>query len=148
MLDEKNSAAEHSAFSSQQSAFKIVWVLFLISGACGLIYEVLWCRQLGLLFGNTVQSLSAVLSAFMGGLALGSYCAGRVCHRLKRPLVAYGLLELLIGLYCAALPWAFGTHSPLIPLYRSLYGESGGGGLALTRFFISFVLLLIPTTFM
>src|SRR3954462_64726 len=83
----------------------LVWFLFLISGACGLIYEVLWCRHLGLLFGNTAHSLSAVLSAFMSGLALGSYVAGRVCHRIKRPLFVYGVLELLIGLYCAALPW-------------------------------------------
>jgi len=34
----------------------LVWFLFLVSGACGLIYEVLWCRQLGLLFGNTAHS--------------------------------------------------------------------------------------------
>jgi len=49
---------------------------FSFSGACGLIYEVLWCRQLGLLFGNTAHSLSAVLTAFMSGLALGSTSRG------------------------------------------------------------------------
>lgn len=132
--------------SSQRA---IVWVLFLFSGVCGLIYEVLWCRYLGLLFGNTVQSMSAVLTAFMAGLALGSYVGGRVCDRLKRPMMVYGILEILIGLYCALLPWAFGSESPILPLYRSLYGESGGGlGLSVARFVISFVLLLIPTTFM
>src|SRR5260370_34400295 len=91
-----------------------VWVLFFFSGACGLIYEVLWCRHLGLIFGNTVQSLSAVLTAFMGGLALGSYVSGRYCERLKRPLLAYGILEVLIGAYCALLPWLLGDHSPVI----------------------------------
>lgn len=127
----------------------IVWVLFLFSGVCGLIYEVLWCRHLGLLFGNTVESMSAVLTAFMSGLALGSYVGGRVCDRLKRPMMVYGILEILIGLYCALLPWALGPESPILPLYRSLYGEAGGGtGLSIARFVISFVLLLIPTTFM
>lgn len=127
----------------------IVWVLFLFSGICGLIYEVLWCRHLGLLFGNTVQSMSAVLTAFMAGLALGSYVGGRVCEKLKRPMLAYGVLELLIGIYCAFLPWAFGSNSPVLPLYRSLYGEAGGGmGLSVARFVISFFLLLVPTTFM
>ena len=127
----------------------VVWVLFLFSGICGLIYEVLWCRHLGLLFGNTVQSMSAVLTAFMGGLALGSYVGGRICHRLKRPMMAYGILELAIGIYCAFLPWAFSAESPVIPLYRNLYGEAGGGtSLSVARFAISFVLLLIPTTFM
>ena len=126
----------------------LVYIFFFISGTCGLIYEVLWCRQLGLVFGNTVQSLSAVLTAFMGGLAIGSYAAGRLCHRLQRPLLAYGVLELGIGLYCAALPWIFSDQGPLLPLYRMLYGETGGNGLATVRFAISFGLLLFPTLLM
>src|SRR5436853_2415538 len=63
--------------------------------------------------------------------------------------MVYGLLETLIGFYCALLPWALAPESPILPLYRSLYGEAGGGvGLSVARFVISFVLLLIPTTFM
>ncbi|HYF51586.1 MAG TPA: fused MFS/spermidine synthase [Planctomycetota bacterium] len=129
----------------QQAA---IWTLFLLSGACALIYEVLWCRQLGLVFGNTVHSLSAVLTSFMGGLALGSFVAGRVCHRLKRPLLVYGVLELAIGVYCSLLPWAFSDSGPLVPMYQALYGETGSSSLAITRFAVSFVLMLIPTTFM
>jgi spermidine synthase len=134
--------------STPRGARAIVWALFLLSGACGLIYEVLWCRQLGLIFGNTVHSLSAVLTAFMGGLALGSFVAGRLCHRLRRPLLVYGVLEVLIGVYCAALPWVLSDSGPLVPMYRSLYGEAGSSSLVVARFGISFVLLLIPTTFM
>jgi spermidine synthase len=126
----------------------LVWALFLCSGACALIYEVLWCRQLGLILGNTVHSLSAVLTAFMGGLALGSYVAGRLARRLRRPLLVYGVLELLIGLCCAALPWFLSDHGPLVPLYRSLYGETGSGSLVVARFAISFALMLAPATFM
>jgi spermidine synthase len=126
----------------------LVWGLFLVSGACGLIYEVLWTRQLGLIFGNTAHSLSAVLTAFMAGLALGSYAAGRLCHRLQRPLLVYGVLELAIGAYCAMLPWLFSDQGPLAPLYRSLYGEAGSGALGPARFAISFAALLIPTAFM
>ena len=125
-----------------------VFALFFCSGACGLIYEVLWCRQLGLIFGNTVHSLSAVLTAFMAGLALGSYVAGRVAHRLSRPLIVYGALELFIGIFCAALPWMLSDHGPVVPLYRALYGETGGASLSVARFAISLVLLLIPTTLM
>src|SRR5471030_2109649 len=125
-----------------------IFVLFFLSGACGLIYEVLWCRQLGLIFGNTVHSLSAVLTAFMAGLALGSYIAGRVAHRLSRPLIVYGALELLIGLFCAALPWMLSDRGPVVPFYRSLYGETGSSSLSVVRFAISLFLLLIPTTFM
>jgi len=126
----------------------LVWLLFFISGACGLIYEVLWCRQLGLIFGNTAHSLSAVLTAFMGGLALGSFVAGRLCHRLKRPLLVYGVLEFCIGVYCLLLPWLLSDHSPLVPLYRSLYGEAGTALLSPARFLLSFAVLLIPTALM
>src|SRR6476660_2118028 len=104
-------ASAAAPVSSRMTAQRsVVWVLFLFSGICGLIYEVLWCRHLGLLFGNTVQSMSAVLTAFMAGLALGSYAGGRICHRLKRPMMVYGLLEIAIGIYCAFLPCAFGAE--------------------------------------
>jgi len=123
----------------------VVWIFFFLSGACGLIYEVLWCRQLGLLFGNTAHSLSTVLVAFMGGLAIGSFIAGRFAHRIQRPFLIYGILEIVIGAYCAILPALFGNDSPFVPLYRSLYGESGSSALVAVRLVISLLLLLLPT---
>lgn len=125
-----------------------VWLLFFISGACGLIYEVLWSRHLGLILGNTTYSLAAVLSAFMAGLALGSYLAGRWLEsRLARGpvnlLKVYGLIEIGIGLYCAILPFLFDAAAPI---YASLYGETGSAALAPSRFVLSFLLLLLPTT--
>jgi spermidine synthase len=123
----------------------LVWVLFFFSGASGLIYEVLWCRHLGLLFGNTAHSLSTVLVAFMGGLALGSFIAGRNAERVRRPFLAYGVLEVIIGLYCAVLPFFFSIDSPLVGFYRSLYGESGSTTLIVVRLLVSLGLLLVPT---
>ncbi|MBI3829127.1 MAG: fused MFS/spermidine synthase [Planctomycetes bacterium] len=127
-----------------------VWLLFFLSGACGLIYEVLWTRHLGLILGNTTYSLSAVLSAFMAGLALGSYLAGRwLERRLARGPVkllrVYGVLECAIGLYCALLPWLFDA---VAPVYAGMYGEAGSAALAPARFMLSFLLLLVPTTCM
>ena len=55
----------------------IVWIIFILSGASALIYEVIWMRQLTLVFGSTVFATSTVLTAFMAGLALGSYYFGR-----------------------------------------------------------------------
>ena len=71
---------------------KSLWLIalcFILSGATGLIYEVLWARMLGLVFGATTFAISTVLAAFMGGLALGSAWAGRLAARIKRPLRAY-----------------------------------------------------------
>lgn len=126
-------------------ASRVVWLLFFCSGASGLVYEVLWSRHLGLIFGNTVHSLAAVLSAFMAGLALGSWLAGRYLAGRGGLLKLYGLFEVAIGLYCAALPWLF---EAVAPLYGSLYGQTGHAAVPVLRFAISFLLLLVPTTCM
>jgi spermidine synthase len=65
------------AQSAPGKAFKFLAICFLLSGATGLIYEVVWARMLGLVFGATTIAISAVLAAFMGGLALGSALAAK-----------------------------------------------------------------------
>ncbi|HEV2123341.1 MAG TPA: hypothetical protein VGW38_11275, partial [Chloroflexota bacterium] len=82
-------------------------VLFFASGISGLIYELVWLRYLALVFGVTVYAVSTVLSAFMGGLALGGFLAGRVADRVTRPLRVYGILEIGIGVSAMLTPLAF-----------------------------------------
>lgn len=62
-------------------------ILFFVSGTSALIYQVLWLRLLGLVFGVTVYAASTVWAAFMAGLALGSLAGGRAADRARRPLV-------------------------------------------------------------
>lgn len=83
---------------------RAVVACFLLSGAVGLIYEVLWIRMLGLVFGHTVFAVTTVLASFMGGLGVGSYLFGRIADRSAHLLRLYGLLEIGIGLYCLGLP--------------------------------------------
>jgi len=64
-----------------------------------LVYEVTWTRAFGVVFGNTVFAVSTVLTAFMLGLALGSWFFGRIADRSSRPLLLYALLELAVGAY-------------------------------------------------
>src|SRR2546421_7448084 len=87
------------AESGPGKGFNFLAICFLFSGATGLIYEVVWARMLGLVFGATTIAISAVLTAFMGGLALGSALAARLSARICRPLRAYALIEICIGLY-------------------------------------------------
>lgn len=54
-----------------------LFLIFFLSGMCGLVYQIIWTRTLALLFGHTTFAISAVITAFMGGLALGSFCFGR-----------------------------------------------------------------------
>jgi spermidine synthase len=72
-------------------------VLVFISGFSALVYQILWLRLLGLVFGVTVYAASTVLAAFMAGLALGSFFAGHVADRVRKPLRWFGVAEVLIA---------------------------------------------------
>lgn len=70
-----------------------------VSGACALVYELVWSKYLGNVLGNSGQAHAVVLATFMGGLAFGAYLFGRTSDRVKVPLRLYGYLELGIGIY-------------------------------------------------
>ncbi len=130
-----------------KSSLWLIGVCFVLSGATGLIYEVLWARMLGLVFGATTFAISAVLAAFMGGLALGSAWAGKLAARIKRPLRAYGIIEIGIALYAIAVPLLF----RLIDYFYAFIWEQfrpGFYSFSLWRFVLSCLVLLVPTTLM
>ena len=129
---------------------KTVWLIgvcFILSGATGLIYEVLWARMLGLVFGATTLAVSTVLAAFMGGLALGSALAGRLASRIKRPFRAYGVLEIVIAIYAIAVPFLFSLVDNIYALIWQQF-QPGFFTFSLWRFVLSCAMLLIPTTMM
>ena len=121
--------------------------IFFLSGASALIFETLWLRQAGLAVGNSVWATALVLASFMGGLALGNGLAARLGRRLRRPILAYAALEILIGVTGAALVWALPRTAPLLaPLFRLVLDHA----LVLNtlRTAVAFILLLLPTTAM
>ena len=122
-------------------------LLFLVSGACGLIYQVLWLRMLGLVFGVTVYSASTVWASFMAGLALGSYLGGKVGDRTKVPLVWFGAVEILVGVSALATPAGLAA---LQHLYASALPSlpQSFAALATARAMMSFLVLLVPTLMM
>src|SRR5437867_8288540 len=89
-----------------------LWVFFFLSGATGLLYEIVWMRQLILVFGSTTYAVSAVLSAFMLGLALGSFGFGRAADRGVNLVRLYGLLEIGVGLYVLVAPFLLRDVAP------------------------------------
>ncbi len=76
-----------------------VLLLFFLSGATALIYEVIWSNYLKLMMGSTVQAQTVVLAVFMGGLALGNRLFGKRADALAEPLKWYGYVEIAIGVY-------------------------------------------------
>jgi len=121
--------------------------MFFLSGLTGLLYEVTWLRMLNRLLGSTVYASSTVLAAFMGGLAAGSFLAGRFVDQVRRPLVLYALLELGIG---ATALLSLRSTDWLLPIYRILHGWSGDSQVLLTgaRSVTALLLLLLPTALM
>ena len=138
-------SAQSIAYS--QAAIILIGLCFIFSGATGLIYEVLWARMLGLVFGATTLAVSTVLAAFMGGLALGSALAGRLCSRIKRPLSAYGWLEIGIAIYAILVPLLFRWVDHLSVLIWQEF-QPGFFIFSVWRFVLSSLLLLFPTTLM
>src|SRR5262245_25724047 len=126
---------------------RVIFGLFCVSGISGLLYEVAWTRMLHLLFGDTVLATSTVLTAFMAGLALGSWWGGRRIDRRPRVLAVYAALELCIGLSAVLLPLGLDLIRPLyVWLHRQV--RATVVLLSLVRFCLAFALLLIPTTLM
>ncbi|HEX3701865.1 MAG TPA: fused MFS/spermidine synthase [Vicinamibacterales bacterium] len=126
---------------------------YAASGAAALVYEVAWTRLLTLQLGHTVAAASTVLAAFMGGLAVGAWIAGRAegrvaatdnpqAHRLR----IYAALELLVALVALLLPLALAA---CVPALAWAYADgSAPVQFALVRVALSLLLLGVPAAAM
>jgi spermidine synthase len=122
-----------------------LYALFFLSGVSALIYELVWQRLLTLVFGVSTLSVSAVLAAFMGGLALGGLLFGRRADRTARPLRCYAWLEAGIGVTGLLVPPGFAL---LTTVYTGLAAslEPGPWGGACLRFGLALCVLIVPAT--
>ncbi|MGH7724829.1 MAG: fused MFS/spermidine synthase, partial [Candidatus Eiseniibacteriota bacterium] len=124
-----------------------VVLAFFVSGASSLMLEVVWSKALGHVLGNTLEAITTVVAAYMGGLALGASIAGRTPALARRPVLSYGLLEIGIGLFgLASLTLIAALDGPLGAAYVA-FGATSPAYAAL-RFLATFALLLVPTTLM
>lgn len=133
--------------SRRLSPDRLLPLLFLVSGATALAGQVVLNRLLTYVFGASHLATSTVLAAYMGGLALGALLASRFAPRLRRPVAAYGVLELGVAAFFALLPL----------LYPGLQAAGNGLGRALgaaplpsaiARLVLSFSFVLVPTVLM
>jgi spermidine synthase len=125
----------------------MVLTLFFVSGACGLIYQVVWSRMLTLMFGRSVLAVGIVLAAFMAGLALGSYLLGKFSDKSRNPLRLYAIYEIGIGITALA---ASALMVNISPFYIQIYEVIGDFPIALSaaRFILAFLVLIVPTILM
>jgi spermidine synthase len=133
--------------ATSSASFSLVITLFALSGASGLIVQLCFSKYLSYVVGATAHAVSAVLAAFMTGLALGAYLGGGYSRRVRRPLVAYGVLELVVAAAVALSPLAFRA---LTPLYAELARIAPGSltFLSALRWLSALLIVIVPTTAM
>src|SRR6185503_19933520 len=116
-------------------------------GAAGLVDQVCFSKYLSYIVGSTAYAVSTVLAAFMTGIALGAHFGGRASAKIRRPLVAYGVLELAVGLAVAVTPLAF---EGLTGLYAGLARKAPDSLVLLSalRSFVALAIVVLPTAAM
>ena len=99
--------------------FALLLGCFVLSGFAALLYQTVWTRELSFVFGTSELAVAAVLAAYMGGLGLGAAAAARLAPRLRRPIRAYGWIELAIAALALLVP--AGIHA-VAAIYAVLLG--------------------------
>jgi spermidine synthase len=128
-----------------------VCACFLLSGFAALLYQTAWMRQFSTVFGTSELAIATVLSAYMGGLALGAALAGKYISRVKRPVLTYGILEASIAGSALMVPVLLGLASWA---YAEILGgqpepaDASGIGQSIFYFVVAFIVLAIPTACM
>jgi spermidine synthase len=129
---------------TRQRADRLIVAVFIASGAAGLMYQVVWSRELVLVFGNTSEAIGTIVTAFMAGLGLGGLVGGLISPRLRRPLLVYGCVELAVGACALLVPAGFHL---IEGAYRSAYDTMPAGQLTLARLVLTMT-TITPVTFL
>jgi hypothetical protein len=122
----------------------VPFLCFFLSGASGLVFEVIWTRMLTLVFGASTPAISTVLSAFMGGLALGSFIFGRFTDRLKFPILTYAAMEAGVGVLALVIPLVIRGVYPPFSHWVTNHGGNRFDVFTLLRFVVVALVLLPP----
>ncbi|MCP4157431.1 MAG: spermidine synthase [bacterium] len=122
----------------------IMCMIFFLSGASALIFELVWFQLAGLTFGNSIFAAAIVMAGFMGGLAAGSTFTAFRGHKIKSPIKFYVLLEIIIGVSGFALVLVLPVLSKLlVPIYEGLVEFPFIFNLF--KMMVAFLLMFVPT---
>jgi len=120
--------------------------VFFFSGISALLYQIVWLKYLGLIFGNTVYAAATLIAVFLGGLGLGAFIFSR-SFTARRPLVVYASVEALIGAIGAFSPNGFALlNRAYIAAFPSVHGSPLT--MTLLRIALAGAFLLPPTILM
>jgi len=136
-----------SATAPRPYLFPALLLCFFLSGAAGLMDQVVWSKALGLIFGHTAYAVATVLAVFMAGLASGSAWIGKRGERLNRPIALYSWLEFGVAASAAiSLAGLAGVRAAYVAAYPHASGNASS--LLMVRFVGSALVLFLPTFLM
>lgn len=128
-------------------SYPLLLSISLLSGISALIYQITWIRQFSLFFGVQLLSVSTVLATFMAGLAIGNWIFGKLSDHKINPIILLIIIQSGIAVFSL-------LFQPGIKAVEELYGylirnlDFPGDQMALIKFLLSFIFLLIPTILM
>jgi spermidine synthase len=131
--------------------FILLLLCFFLSGFAALLYETAWAREFAFVFGTSEFAVVSVLAAYMGGLAAGAAVAARLISHIRRPILAYALLELGIAVSALAVPWGIRAATWVQTAIAGGQSAPPDEASVAGSFFYaacSFVILMIPTGLM
>jgi spermidine synthase len=108
LVSSSDNSSQFQTYGQSRVIGPLFFCLFTLSGFSGLIYESIWTYYLKLFLGHAAYAQTLVLMIFMGGMTIGSWFAARYANKWQNLLLAYAIVEGLIGL-CA-----FGFHGTFI----------------------------------
>ena len=120
----------------------LLYAVFVLSGAAGLMYESIWARYLGLFVGHSAYAQVIVLVIFMGGMSAGALLAGERSAKLKSPLLWYAGVELAAGLIGLVFHDAFVSVTAFA--YAHLFPSLGAGSVEVVAKWTLAALLILP----
>jgi spermidine synthase len=130
--------------------FPLLLACFFGSGFAALVYQTAWTRQFAFVFGTSELAVATVLAGYMAGLAAGAAVAARLAPRIRRPVLAYAVLELGIAVTALLVPAALLVARALYVAVFTGADLADEGGLWRSLFYLacSFVILAVPTSLM
>jgi predicted membrane-bound spermidine synthase len=120
----------------------LLYLIFVVSGAAGLMYESIWSRYLGLFVGHGAYAQILVLVIFLGGMSLGAHLVGRRSERLRDPLLLYAVVELVVAVIGVVFHAVFQWTTDVA--YDALFPRLPAGGVVLVAKWLLAALLILP----
>ncbi|MFL5615960.1 MAG: fused MFS/spermidine synthase [Gemmatimonadaceae bacterium] len=139
--DARDSSLDYSKRGTLNPVIALLTVVFVLSGAAGLIYESIWSRYLSLLVGHSAYAQIIVLVIFLGGMSLGALLVGQRSDRLRRPLLWYAGVEAVVGLIGVLFNYVYVDISDLA--YDTLFPAlAGGWSLIVVKWLLAAIMIL------